>query len=124
MYKDVHAEPMGLDQIVLTPDELPTKWYNIIPDIPGGLPPPKEPGDGESRMQALQRRLVKECLRQEASTSRWIDIPEEVRQQLTFVWLERVDDAVAEALETSGAAAGDPPSDAPTPPGAVEAPTG
>jgi ATP-dependent Lon protease len=27
------------------------------------------------------------------------DIPEEVRQQLTFVWLERVDDAVLSALE-------------------------
>jgi ATP-dependent Lon protease len=27
------------------------------------------------------------------------DIPEEVRQQLTFTWLERVDDAVASALE-------------------------
>jgi ATP-dependent Lon protease len=27
------------------------------------------------------------------------DIPEEVRQQLNFVWLERVDDAVASALE-------------------------
>jgi ATP-dependent Lon protease len=27
------------------------------------------------------------------------DVPEEVRQQLTFIWLERVDDAVASALE-------------------------
>jgi ATP-dependent Lon protease len=27
------------------------------------------------------------------------DIPEEVRQQLTFTWLERVDDAVSSALE-------------------------
>ena len=27
------------------------------------------------------------------------DIPEEVRQQLTFVWLERVDEAVSAALE-------------------------
>jgi ATP-dependent Lon protease len=27
------------------------------------------------------------------------DIPEEVRQQLTFTWLQRVDDAVAAALE-------------------------
>jgi ATP-dependent Lon protease len=27
------------------------------------------------------------------------DIPEEVRQQLTFIWLERVDDAVDSALE-------------------------
>ena len=30
------------------------------------------------------------------------DIPEEVRQQLTFVWLERVDDAVSSALEAVG----------------------
>jgi ATP-dependent Lon protease len=30
------------------------------------------------------------------------DIPEEVRQQLTFVWLERVDDAVSSALEAPG----------------------
>jgi tryptophan synthase beta chain len=71
---------MEFDQIVLTPDELPTKWYNIIPDIPGGLPPPKEPGDGESRMEALKRRLVGECLRQEMSDSRWLDIPGEVRE--------------------------------------------
>ncbi len=70
---------MHPDQIVLTPDELPAKWYNIVPDIPGGLPPPKEPDDGESRMEALKRRLVGECLRQETSTSRWIDIPGEVR---------------------------------------------
>ena len=27
------------------------------------------------------------------------DIPEEARKQLEFVWLERVDDAVAAALE-------------------------
>ena len=80
MYKVVHASLLSPDQVVLTPDELPTKWYNVVPDIPGGLPPPKEPGDGESRMQALQRRLVAECLRQETSTSRWIDIPEEVRE--------------------------------------------
>lgn len=71
---------MEFDQVVLTPDEMPQKWYNVVPDIPGGLPPPKEPGDGESRMEGLKKRLVGECLRQEASTSRWIDIPEEVRE--------------------------------------------
>lgn len=69
-----------MDQISLPPDELPSKWYNVIPDIPGGIPPPREPDDGESRMEALGRRLVKECLRQEQSTSRWIEIPEEVRE--------------------------------------------
>jgi len=71
---------MALEQIALRPEELPRKWYNVVPDIPGGLPPPKEPQDGESRMAALQRRLVGECLRQEASTDRWVDIPEGVRE--------------------------------------------
>jgi tryptophan synthase beta chain len=71
---------MKVDQIILPPDEIPAKWYNIVPDIPGGLPPPREPGDGESRMDALKRRLVGECLRQEASNSSWIDIPDKVRE--------------------------------------------
>jgi ATP-dependent Lon protease len=31
------------------------------------------------------------------------DIPEEVRQQLTFTWLERVDEAVSAALEPAKA---------------------
>ena len=71
---------MERDQIALPADEMPTKWYNIVPDIPGGLPPPKEPDDGESRMAALQKRLVGECLRQEMSTSSWIDIPEGIQE--------------------------------------------
>ncbi len=71
---------MKPDQIILPPDEMPKKWYNIIPDIPGGLAPPKEPGDGESRMEALKKRLVGECLRQEGSTSSWIDIPDGIRE--------------------------------------------
>jgi tryptophan synthase beta chain len=68
------------DQITLLPDDMPKKWYNIVPEIPGGLPPPKEPGDGESRMEALKKRIVGECLRQETSNSTWIDIPEKVRE--------------------------------------------
>jgi len=67
-------------QIPLALDELPSKWYNIIPDLPGGLPAPKEPGEGESRIQALGRRMIGECLKQESSDSRWIDIPEPVRE--------------------------------------------
>jgi ATP-dependent Lon protease len=33
------------------------------------------------------------------------DIPEEVRKQVEFVWLERVDEAVASALEPPDAGA-------------------
>jgi len=71
---------MNVDQIVLPPEEIPKKWYNIVPEIPGGLPPPMEPGDGESRMDALKRRLVGECLRQEASDASWVDIPDGIRE--------------------------------------------
>lgn len=67
-------------QIQLSIDDLPSKWYNVVPDLPGGLPSPKEPGDGESRLQALGRRMIGECLKQEVSDARWIDIPEGVQE--------------------------------------------
>jgi tryptophan synthase beta chain len=67
-------------QIALPIDELPSKWYNILPDLPTKLPPPKDPAEGPSHIEALGKRLIRECLRQETSDSRWIDIPEEVRE--------------------------------------------
>ncbi|MGD0176753.1 MAG: TrpB-like pyridoxal phosphate-dependent enzyme [Candidatus Bathyarchaeia archaeon] len=67
-------------QIALPLDDLPRKWYNIVPDLPVKLPSPKEPGEGESRMEALGRRMIGECLKQESSDSRWIDIPEGVQE--------------------------------------------
>jgi tryptophan synthase beta chain len=66
------------NQIWLSADELPTKWYNILPDLPEPLPPPKEPDTGPSRMEFLAKTMVKECLRQEMSNERWIPIPEDV----------------------------------------------
>ncbi|MEM2249138.1 MAG: TrpB-like pyridoxal phosphate-dependent enzyme [Candidatus Bathyarchaeia archaeon] len=67
-------------QIPLPVDELPTKWYNILPDLPEPLPPPREPETGPARMEFLAKTMVKECLRQEMSSERWIPIPEEVRE--------------------------------------------
>ncbi len=71
---------MEKNQIALPIDELPTKWYNIAPDLPEPLPPPKEPETGPSRMEFLGKTMVHECLRQEMSTERWIPIPEEIRE--------------------------------------------
>jgi len=68
------------NQIALSLDALPTKWYNIVPDLPEPLPPPKEPERGPSRLDFLSKTMVHECLRQEMSTERWIPIPEEVRE--------------------------------------------
>lgn len=71
---------METSQIPLHPDELPTKWFNIVPYLPEPLPPPKEPESGPSRMDFLGRTMVHECLKQEMSTDAWIPIPEEIRE--------------------------------------------
>ena len=71
---------MEKNQIVLPVDELPTKWYNIAPDLLEPLPPPKEPETGPSRLEFLAKTMAHECLRQEMATERWIPIPEEIRE--------------------------------------------
>jgi len=71
---------MDKNQIALPVDELPTKWYNIAPDLLEPLPPPKEPETGPSRLEFLGKTMVHECLRQEMTTERWIPIPEEIRE--------------------------------------------
>ena len=70
--------PKEKRQVTLPPEEMPRKWYNILPDLPEQLPPPQDPETGESRIKALPEILLGECLKQEFSTERWIDIPEEL----------------------------------------------
>jgi len=65
-------------QFSLRPEDMPTRWYNIIPDLPEPMPPPKDPDEGPSRLEQLPKLLVNECLKQEMSQERWIDIPPEV----------------------------------------------
>src|SRR2546429_978056 len=66
--------------VQLPDDERPTKWYNIQADLPDPLPPPKDPKTGPSRLKSLPELLLAECLRQENSTERWIEIPPEVQE--------------------------------------------
>src|SRR5438874_11464902 len=66
--------------VQLPEDERPTKWYNILGDLPEPLPPPKDPETGPSRLKSLPELLLAECLRQENSTERWIEIPPEVQE--------------------------------------------
>ena len=65
-------------QIRLSVDEIPKRWYNIIPDLPEPLPPPKDPDDGPSRLEQLPNLLIKTCLGQEMSSESWIEIPDEL----------------------------------------------
>jgi tryptophan synthase beta chain len=56
-------------------EDMPTQWYNILPDLPEPLPPPQDPKEGPSRVQNLPNLLIGECLNQEFSKDTWIDIP-------------------------------------------------
>ncbi len=64
----------------LSPKELPERWYNILPDLPGPLPKPKDPDGGPSRVKMLPEIFSKECLKQEGSDQRFIDIPDKVKE--------------------------------------------
>lgn len=37
------GESMNQKKIILNESEMPTQWYNVIPDIPNGLQPPLDP---------------------------------------------------------------------------------
>lgn len=67
-----------LKYVNLKPEEMPDKWYNILPDLPEPFPEPKDPEGGESRIQNLPKMMIGECLKQEFSQNTWIEIPEEL----------------------------------------------
>ena len=58
---------------------LPTKWYNVVPDLPEPLPPPLSRSQEGSSIELLNRIIPREILRQEFSFNRYENIPEEVR---------------------------------------------
>ncbi len=65
--------------VYLSDTELPKKWYNILPDLPGKLEPyldpeTKEPVTPDKLLAIFPQALIE----QEVSDKRWIDIPEEV----------------------------------------------
>ncbi len=72
--------PLEKRQVNLTTDDIPRQWYNVAADLPEGmeLPPPRDPDEGPSRINQLPKFLVGECLNQEMSREKWIDIPDEV----------------------------------------------
>ena len=68
-----------MKKIVLRDDQMPTQWYNVVPDLPNGLLPPLDP---ETKQPMGPEKLAPVfplgLLEQEMSTERFIDIPEEV----------------------------------------------
>ncbi len=77
---------MNQKKIILNESEMPTQWYNVIPDIPNGLQPPLDP---ETKQPMAPEKLAEVfpmgLLEQEMSPNSWIDIPEEV-QDIYKIW--------------------------------------
>jgi tryptophan synthase beta chain len=68
-------------KVLLDQEEMPKRWYNILPDLPEQLPPPLNPATNEPiGPEALAPLFPMELIKQEVSTERYIDIPEEVRE--------------------------------------------
>jgi tryptophan synthase beta chain len=77
---------MEQTKFLLTEKEMPTSWYNILPDLPVPLPPPLHPGTGQPLGPAdLAPLFPMELIKQEVSAERFIEIPEEV-QEVYHLW--------------------------------------
>ena len=75
-----------MKKIVLRDDEMPTRWYNVVPDIPGGLLPPLDPQTHQPiSPEKLSAVFPMGLLEQEMSQERFIDIPPEV-QEVYSIW--------------------------------------
>ena len=71
-----------MDQIkfLLDEDQIPTSWYNIVPDLPEPLPPVLHPGTKQPvGPDALAPLFPMSIIGQEVSAEAQIDIPEEVQ---------------------------------------------
>ena len=66
-------------KIHLSESEMPTTWYNVIPDLPAPPPPPLHPGTREPvGPDDLAPLFPMALIEQEVSTQSYIDIPGEV----------------------------------------------
>ncbi|MCU0265264.1 MAG: TrpB-like pyridoxal phosphate-dependent enzyme [Actinomycetia bacterium] len=73
-------------KILLDESEMPTRWYNIVPDLPAPPPPPLHPGTlqpvGPDDLAPL---FPMDLILQEVSGERYVDIPDEV-QDVYRLW--------------------------------------
>ena len=72
-------------RITLDPEEIPKQWYNLAADI-GPLEPPLNPVTKKpAKPEDFAPIFCKPIIEQEGSTTRYINIPEEVRDNLIYL---------------------------------------
>ncbi len=77
---------MSETKILLSEQEMPTAWYNIMADMPNLPKPALHPATKKPvGPQDLAAIFPMELIKQEVSTDRWIEIPEEV-QEIYKLW--------------------------------------
>jgi len=62
-------------KFTLEESEMPTAWYNIVPDLPSPPPPALHPARSSRRPRGLRPALPMDLILQEVSTDSYIDIP-------------------------------------------------
>jgi tryptophan synthase beta chain len=68
-------------RFTLSQSDIPTHWYNLLPDFPEPLPPPLHPGTKQPiPPEALLAIFPENLVQQEMSPERWIEVPDEVRE--------------------------------------------
>jgi tryptophan synthase beta chain len=73
-------------KFLLGENQIPTHWYNVIPDLPGPMAPVLHPGTGKPvTPDDLLPLFPMGLIEQEVSQERWIRIPDEVREILR-IW--------------------------------------
>lgn len=73
-------------KILLTENEIPRQWYNIVADMKTKPLPPLHPATKQPlELADLEPIFATELVKQEMSQDRWIEIPEEVRE-LYKIW--------------------------------------
>ncbi len=71
---------------LLDESQMPTRWYNIVPDLPAPPPPPLHPGTREPiGPEALAPLFPMALIEQEVTAQRYVDIPPEV-QDVYRLW--------------------------------------
>ena len=66
-------------KILLPEDELPTRWYNVLHDLPTPPPPVLHPGTGQPiGPDDLAPLFPMDLIMQEVSQDQYVDIPGEV----------------------------------------------
>ncbi|ACL16031.1 TrpB-like pyridoxal phosphate-dependent enzyme [Methanosphaerula palustris] len=67
-------------KILLDEEQIPKQWYNVQADLPSPLDPPLNPRTQKPIVpEDLSAIFPMELIRQEVTTDRYVDIPEEVR---------------------------------------------